>query len=443
MAPVINGTVIDKRRHMKPLLSKTTRPFLVYVLIILLISVPVYYLVIEKIWIGELDQHNKTLAKTTAAEFNKQPFSEAERKDRVHFWNNIQPGIFIEELAPGAVIRDSIFTADVHSPYLPPGSDDNFRVLITTIHIQGKAYYFRSVTSFEDTRDTVTAIALLTIFFFLCIVIGLLLLNRKLSGTIWRPFRNTLDQLKTFNLNQQTPIAFNATVIAEFEELNSALSRLIEHSIATYKTQQEFTENAAHELQTPLAILKNKLDILLQDENLSEQQYIIVEEMNKTLTRSARIHKNLLLLAKIDNQQFNKAESVHLDNLLRDSITVLREYMDQKNMVLTINILPDVVVTGNTALTEILISNLVLNAIRHTHEWGTITITLTAAALQVANSGKQALDEASLFNRFAQHAADSKGSGLGLAIVREICRFQQWTVTYQFRDGQHLFAVQF
>src|SRR5580765_1947892 len=169
---------------LKPLLSKTTRPFLIYVLIILLISIPVYYFVIEKIWVSELDEHNRILAKTTAAEFNKQPLSDSIRKEKINFWNAMQPGVFISELPPHAIIKDSIFTATAKSPYIPKETGDNFRVLITTITINNQPYYFRAVTSFEDTRETVTAIAIVTFIFFICILIGLLILNRKLSKTV-------------------------------------------------------------------------------------------------------------------------------------------------------------------------------------------------------------------------------------------------------------------
>ncbi|WP_185279232.1 sensor histidine kinase, partial [Elizabethkingia anophelis] len=181
-------------------------------------------------------------------------------------------------------------------------------------------------TNIEESQETVAAIALVTIFFFLLIVVGLLFLNKRLSASVWEPFRNTLDKLKRFNLNSQTKIEFDKTDITEFEELNQSLRKLIEHNISVFKTQKEFTENASHELQTPLAILKNKLDILLQSEDLTERQYQIAEEMNRALTRSSRINKNLLLLAKIDNSQFDNTEIIQFDGLLDQSMEILQEH---------------------------------------------------------------------------------------------------------------------
>lgn len=269
---------------------------------------------------------------------------------------------------------------------------------------------------------------------------GLLLLNRSLSKSVWKPFRQTLNQLKTFNLNHETKINFSNTDITEFEELNQSLSKLIEHNISVYKTQKEFTENASHELQTPLAILKNKLDLLLQNEDLTEKQYHIAEEMNRTLSRSSRINKNLLLLAKIDNNQFGNSEII-FDELLNQSMEILQEHFEQKNITVKSEIFPEVKVNGNIALTEILINNLILNAIRHTTENGSIHIKLTSSVFEIANSGNQKLNADSLFKRFSRSSKDNNGSGLGLAIVKEICKSQKWNIDYKFEKNYHVFSI--
>lgn len=402
-----------------------------------------YYLVIEKIWIAELDEHNQTMAETTEKAFNRLSLTENERKDKIEFWNNIHPGLYLEELPEGKTITDSTFTAKKDSKYVPKEADDNFRVLITSIRISGKPYYLRTITSFEDAKEVITAIAIITFFFFVCILIGLLIINRKLSKTVWMPFRNTLKKLKGFNLNSQAKIDFDKTDTTEFAELNQSLSRLIEHTISAYQTQKEFTENASHELQTPLAILKNKLDIFLQSDELTERQYHIAEEMNKALIRSARINKNLLLLAKIDNSQFDSTELIHFDSLLVQSMDLLQEHFEQKNISVGTDILADVKVNGNRSLAEVLINNLLLNAIRHTSANGTIKVTLSKSGFEVANSGEQALDPQLLFKRFSRLSADNSGSGLGLSIVQEICRSSHWTIQYRFENSSHIFFIRF
>jgi signal transduction histidine kinase len=143
------------------------------------------------------------------------------------------------------------------------------------IYIQGKPYLFTIQTNIEESHETIAVIALITVFFFVIIVVGLLYLNRKLSASIWKPFRGTLDQLKTFNLNSQNKIAFPASDTSEFEELNQSLYKLIERNVSAYKTQKEFTENASHELQTPLAIIKNKLDLCSRIRTLPKNSTVL------------------------------------------------------------------------------------------------------------------------------------------------------------------------
>lgn len=426
---------------MKPLLSKTTKPFLIYLFIILIVSVPAYYFMIRKIWISELDEHNRILAKTTEEHFKEISLSDGELNDKLSFWNKIQPGVFIEKDLSGRNLKDSTFTATSKSLHLEDKTDDNFRVLITTININGTPHYFRSIANYEDTKETVSAIAMVTFFFIGSILLGLLLINSYLAKTIWVPFRNTLDRLKKFNLNTQTKIEFDTTDTIEFDELNQSLSRLIAHNVSVYKTQKEFTENASHELQTPLAILKNKLDILLQSDDLTEKQYNIAEDMNKALSRSSRINQNLLLLAKIENSQFDNSENIDIDELLQRSVDNLQEHFEQKNIFVKTEIWKNVTVNGNRSLTEILINNLLLNAIRHTPVNGYIVITLKNSIFEVANSGEDKLDEELLFKRFSKLSANNSGSGLGLAIIKEISKSQNWTVHYRFENNHHIFSV--
>lgn len=426
---------------MKPLLTKTTKPFLIYVLIVLMISIPVYYFVVDTIWKNELDEHNQIIVEKTAYEFNQLQLSEEALDKSLELWNHIQPETNIERISPSQVKRDSVYTYEKHLPFISEQKKERYRCLEKVIYIHGKPYLFTIQTNIEESHETIAVIAMITIFFFVMIVVGLLYLNRKLSSSIWKPFRSTLDQLKTFNLNSQNTIEFPASDTTEFEELNQSLYKLIERNVSTYKTQKEFTENASHELQTPLAIIKNKLDLLLQDQNLTEKQYSIAEDMNRALTRSSRINKNLLLLAKIENNQFDSSEIISFDHLLHQSIDILEEHFEQKNISVTEHISTAVEVSGNNILTEILINNLIINAIRHTSLGGSISIQLTHSVFEISNSGTEKLDTNLLFKRFSKLSMDNSGSGLGLSIIQEICRFHHWTISYRFENQHHVFSV--
>lgn len=426
---------------MKPLLSKITKPFLIYVLCVLVISIPVYYLVVDTIWKAELDEHNKIIAEKTAYELNRLKLTDQKLAESIKLWNSIQPGTDIQDIKKGDLLKDSIYTFEKQKSYTKEPNIDRFRTLSTIIYVNNKPFRFTVETNIEESQETIVVIAITTVFFFIMIVLGLLFINRKLSDSVWKPFRDTLEKLKKFNLNSQTKIEFDPTDTAEFEELNQSLSKLIEHNISVYKTQKEFTENASHELQTPLAILKNKLDILLQSEDLTEKQYWIAEEMNKALTRSSRINKNLLLLAKIENNQFDNSEEIRFDVILEQSMEAVEEHFEQKNISVEEYNSSQVQVNGNSSLIEILINNLLLNAIRHTPVHGSISMKLTHSVFEVANSGTEPLNGDLLFKRFSKLSSESGGSGLGLAIIKEICTFHGWKVSYRFENNHHIFSV--
>lgn len=426
---------------MKPLLTKTTKPFLIYVLIVLMISIPVYYFVVDTIWQNELDEHNQIIVEKTAYEFNQLKLSDEALEKSLELWNHIQPETDIEKISADQIKRDTVYTYEKHLPFISEQKKERYRCLKKVIYIQGKPYLFTIQTNIEESHETIAIIAMITVFFFVVIVVGLLYLNRKLSASIWKPFRGTLDQLKTFNLNSQNKIVFPASDTSEFEELNQSLYKLIERNVSAYKTQKEFTENASHELQTPLAIIKNKLDLLLQDQNLTEKQYRLAEDMNRALTRSSRINKNLLLLAKIDNNQFDNTETISFDHLLDQSIAILEEHFEQKNISVQESISKDVKVNGNSILCEILINNLIINAIRHTSPGGAIAVSLTQSAFEISNSGTDRLNPDLLFKRFSKLSTDNSGSGLGLSIIQEICKFHHWKINYRFENNQHIFTV--
>ena len=395
---------------------------------------------VDAIWKHELDEHNDIVTRKTASQINSLKLSEEKLIETIQLWNDVQPSTNIRKLEKNDNLKDSIFIVEKPHDFLHFEEVDRFRCLSKVIYLNKKPYRFNIETNIEETQETIFFISITTVFLFVLIVGGLLFLNRRLSKSVWKPFRETLDQLKTFSLNNQTKIEFSKTDVSEFDELNQSLNKLIEHNVSAYKTQKEFTENASHELQTPLAILKNKLDILLQNQDLTEKQYQIAEEMNRALSRSSRINKNLLLLAKIENNQFENSE-IHLDELLNQSMEILQEHFEQKNISVKTKIYDNVKVNGNIGLTEVLINNLILNAIRHTPINGSISIKLNNSVFEVSNSGTEKLNSDLLFKRFSRFSKDNNGSGLGLAIVQEICKSQNWTIDYRFENNNHIFSV--
>lgn len=426
---------------MKNLLQKSLKQLTIFAFIVFALSIPSYFLLVDWIWLKELDENNHLIAERIENEFNEQHISDEKLAESIQFWNEIQPVSKIR-YTEQPLVKDSLYTIKRLNPYSKKAMD-RFRGLSTTIKINKRHYVLLVETNVEETEETVAYIAMVTLLFFLILVIGFWILNRRLSRKLWQPFRDTLQQLKSFQLNNPQRIEFQETDIIEFAELNATLDKLLRHSIATYKHQKEFTENASHELQTPLAVLKNKVDILLQSDDLTEKQYRLAEEMNKALIRSSRINKNLLLLAKIENSQFDHSELIGFDTLVVQSLDGLQTHFKEKNIKLDSDIQPGIDVNGNKGLTEVLINNLIINAIRYTAAGGTVSLSLSEPGFEIRNSGAQPLDPDLLFKRFSRMSPDNSGSGLGLSLVQEIGKLQGWQVKYVFERGEHIFSVLF
>jgi signal transduction histidine kinase len=295
----------------------------------------------------------------------------------------------------------------------------------------------------EDRFLIIGAVTLLTVFFFILLLGGFILLNRKISKRLWKPFYNTLGKIRHFNLNEQKTVSFEQTDIAEFDELNRSLDKLIAGSVAAYDQQKQFADNASHELQTPLAVVQSKLEMLLQSKSLTGDQYNTIEEALKALTRVNRINKNLLLLTRIENSQFMNKEQVDLSALLSHSMAQFTNFSEDKHIALQVNIIPGVTVDGNKILIEILLNNLITNAIRHSADNAFVSVALSSKSLEITNTGAASLEPAKLFKRFATASSQTPGTGLGLAIVKQIGDRYGWTINYAFHKGMHVFSLHF
>jgi len=295
----------------------------------------------------------------------------------------------------------------------------------------------------EDSFLIISAITLLTVFFFALLLGGFIWLNRGISRRLWQPFYKSLEQIKAFDLNKHSKIIFDRADISEFAELNDSLDKLIRGSIATYNQQKEFADNASHELQTPLSIVQLKLEMLQQSSSLTNEQYKIIEETLQALSRVNRINKNLLLLTRIENSQFLDKELFDLSDLLNNTVKLFVNFSDNKNINLQANIGSGVLVEANKTLVEIVVNNLLTNAIRHSIPKSSVVITLSTGILTVTNSGLVSLQQDQLFKRFATASAQNPGTGLGLAIIKQICDRYHWAINYRFKNHQHIFSLHF
>jgi len=192
------------------------------------------------------------------------------------------------------------------------------------------------------------------------LLLVLLFVTNRFSKRIWQPFQNTLEMLKAFDLTEKQSFSFDKTDIKEFEELNQSLEKLIDKNISVYSQQKTFIENASHELQTPLAVLKSKLNILLQNKNITSEQAELLRAIDLPLSRMTRINKNLLLLAKIENNQFAEVENIELTEVINETLELLIDFTTTKYISINKNLSEKITVTCNKALLPLLATKLCL-----------------------------------------------------------------------------------
>lgn len=265
---------------------------------------------------------------------------------------------------------------------------------------------------------------------------------RFISKKLWKPFDDTLQAMETFRLEDNRPSDLPDCDITEFSRLNAVFNKLTADNLHSYRVQKEFTENASHELQTPLAVFQSKLDLLVQQPNLTEEQALIIQDLNLMCRRLARLNRNLLLLAKMDNGQFamSKVDLVKLIGELRPYFEALLGNITMKEELLPASLL----LNANKSLLESLLSNLVVNAVRHNKPQGEINLTLRNDSLVISNTSDEApLDEKQIFNRFFHSTANHHGNGLGLAIVKAICDYHAWCLKYDYKGNRHVFTITF
>ncbi|TAK31801.1 MAG: HAMP domain-containing histidine kinase [Saprospiraceae bacterium] len=319
-----------------------------------------------------------------------------------------------------------------------------YRQLVTQLEINGKFYRIANRTSLVEAEDLMLAIALCTAVLVLLLFAGLYWLNRRSAQVLWAPFQQNLAALKRFSLAQNEPLALASSGISEFEELKTALQQLTEKVRTDYRNLKEFTENASHEIQTPLAVIRSKIETLIENEQLSEGNMAALQGIYEAANRLSRLNQSLLLLAKIENRQFGETSAVSFNAILREQVAFLQELTDAKNLHLETSLRCEITVSANRSLAEILIKNLLENAIRYSLPGDTVSIQTAPRQITFSNPGKQAVEHPErLFERFQKQGNHAASIGLGLAIVQKICEVNGWEAGYAFREGWHEFRVGF
>jgi len=318
-----------------------------------------------------------------------------------------------------------------------------YRQLSHVVPINGVPYLIVIRKSQEQKyvmKANVTRIMLLV---FAGLFVATLLFNWLISKRLWRPFRRSLVKIRGAELQKMEAIHFEETNIAEFNELNASLNSMASKIHNDYVNMKEFTENAAHEMQTPLAVIQSKMELLLQDSNLNNSQVESIVQASTALSRLSKLNQSLLLLAKIENNQYETNETVSLTEVTKKYLQLFSEVIRDKQVTVETNFSGEFVHHLHPLLADTLVSNLLGNAVKYNFSGGSITITTDADSYSISNtSGLPAIDPKLLFQRFNKSKSLTETSnGLGLAIVKKICDTNNLSIAYQADNSLHRFKI--
>ncbi len=318
---------------------------------------------------------------------------------------------------------------------------EDYRQISAVKNIDGKFYHIILRKSKIESEDFLLTLAIVTILGMLILWLILFVFTRELTKSLWQPFFANLERIKQFSVVSEKALQFEDTGIFEFDQLNAVVSDLSSQIIADFQNQKQFSEDISHELQTPLAIISSRLESLLDEPKLKEHRETITS-IYSTVHRLSRLNKAMILLSKIENKQFALYEQTNLTQVVKEKLEEFSELITLKNLQPAYDLNSDLIVPIPLALAEILINNLLSNAVNHTTKGGKIKIEIDSRKMVICNTGIKSIPEPNrLFSRFYKVDPSSNSVGLGLAIVKKICDLYPVKIHYHFTENFHVFEV--
>jgi len=414
------------------LLDRYNRVSLLTTILVIVVAGFVYYFTISYILTGQID-------KDLGVEEN-------EIFDYVKV-NHRLPQVFKSDhlkikfdLANGDVIERSFLDTKFYDEQ--EQEEEAGRTLISLVNVGTQQYRITITESKVETEYLIRFIFLITLGIIFILLVTVLIVNRVLMRKLWQPFYQTLQQIKLFNLADRNGINPVDTRIEEFNDLNREVTAMSQRVQQDYQSLKSFTENASHELMTPLAVIISKLETLMQDGEVTERQGTLIGDAYQTVDRLKKLNRSMLLLSRIENKLMPEQEEIDLSTVIAHKLTEFQELIADRGITLTED-LEFCSLRINRDLLNILLNNLLGNAILHNYSGGQITVRLNELSLSIANTGvAKPLDDQSIFQRF-QKSAESEGTGLGLTLVKQICDNYSYGISYAFEDDLHCFKIRF
>lgn len=322
--------------------------------------------------------------------------------------------------------------------------DVNYRVLKSYSNINNQTFIIVLAKPTLEEDELLEGLFTAFIIIFVFLMLAFFAVNWFLSKTLWKPFYKTLETLNEYELKNYVQASFSPSNTTEFNQLNSVLKKMTEKIYNDFLQQKEFTENASHEMQTPLAVIKAKVSLLMQSSHLNEEEMGQLQAIDNTTKKLASLNKALLLLAKIENNQFKENSVVSIIHTANKVLAHFEDLLIAKNISIENKSSSDIKVNVNSTLAEILLTNLIQNAVRHNLKGGKIIIEIQNNSLLISNTGEPLkVNNDELFTRFKKNDSSKESLGLGLSIVKSIVDSYNFSIAYSNTNSFHSFTITF
>jgi signal transduction histidine kinase len=412
------------------LLNRISRSYLIISLVVFIVTGIVVYPILNHIFRKQMDEGLKVEQMLIEQTIN---YSDSVPDFRVVFGHMIDVTILKSPLSEKFALHDTL----MYDP--ESGEFTNFRHLFAeNTSIRSKGYTINIYKSLEDTENLITEILLALLLVFISLMLTLTVANYFIARRVWIPFYRIIARLGLYQIDQAKALTFKRSNIHEFNLLIEALEKMSLKISRDYQNLKEFNENAAHEIQTPLAIIRTKLELLTQDETLSEEQLRSIISVLDATHRISRLNQGLLLISKIENNQFGARSEINPQHIIQHLTDQSEDLIRMKNISVQLHFDEKCVLMMNPSLADTLFSNLISNAIRHNFQNGFIRIEINESSITISNSGADLQDDPeNYFERFRKGSTHSDSVGLGLSIARKIAQLYQIGLSYQHQQGIH------
>ncbi len=268
------------------------------------------------------------------------------------------------------------------------------------------------------------------------IVIGVLVLDYNM-----RPFRALMEWVDGYVPGQPHEPIPSDTDVVEFQKLADSVREAVDRFEHEYEERRIFIGNASHELQTPLAVCSNRIEMMLDRPDLDEDMASELVKIHRSIQHLVRLNKTMLLLSKIENDQFPDVTDVDFTALLHDGLELNDEIYSYKEIHASCEG-GAFVWKINEQMASVLVGNLLKNAYVHSRQGSDVEVHVSSEGFSVSNSGEAPLDSSKMFSRFYLPGGRKEGStGLGLALAYAVCDRNGLILSYDFIENCHIFSV--